>query len=144
MNAWDNILATQLVYDLMHQENQSSSISDYDLSYIICVRDSKPRIRNYKNFLIYLTNHYYLTDTMDETNLTFKKLFRKIEILLQNKDNTEKEIAKSIRKDTKDIFEIIRLSRKPKISFIDIVLIIIGIAYRIEVFKNIRDIEIAY
>ncbi len=111
---------------------------------IICAENSKPRIRNYKNFLIYFTNHYYLTDVTDKINLTFKKLFRKIEIFLQNKNNTEKEIAKNIRKDAKDIFEIVRLSRKSKTSFTDTVSIIIKVAYRTEIFENAENIEIAH
>ncbi len=82
MNAQDNILVVQVAYDLIHQEQLNSNISDYDLLCIICVEDSKSRIRNYKNFLIYLTNHYYLTDVIDETNLTFEKFSKKLEILL--------------------------------------------------------------
>ena len=81
---------------------------------------------------------------MDEINLTFKKLSRKIEILLQNEKSNEKEIARSTRKDAEDIFETVRLSRKPKMSFTDIVSIIIRVAYGIEIFGNTRTIERAY
>ena len=56
----------------------------------------------------------------------------------------KKKIAKSVRKDIKDIFEIIKLSRPPKISFIDIVSIVIRVAYRIEIFENARNIEIVH
>jgi len=94
--------------------------------------------------LIYLINHYYLTDITDEINLTFKKLSRKIEILLQNKDSIKKKIAKSARKDAEDIFKTIILCRKSKISFTDTVSIVIKVAYRIKVFRNARNIEIAY
>ncbi len=73
---------------------------DYNLSCIICARDNKLRTRQYKNFLIYLINHYYLTDAIDKTNLLFKKFSRKIEILLQNEETEEKrETAKSVKKD---------------------------------------------
>ncbi len=61
MNAWNNITAAQIVYDLIHQESSIGGVTDYDSSCIICVKDSKPRTRNYKNFLIYLINYYYLT-----------------------------------------------------------------------------------
>ncbi len=96
MNAWNNIKAAQTAYDLIHQKNLNESISDYDPLYIYCAGDNKPRIRNYKNFLIYLINHYHLTDMTDETNLTFEKLSRKIKILLQNEKSIKREIAKSI------------------------------------------------
>jgi len=81
MNMWKNIIAAQVTYNLIHQENSNREIIDYNPSCIICAKDSKPRIRNYKNFLIYLTNHYYLTDATDKTNLIFEKLFKKLEIL---------------------------------------------------------------
>ncbi len=82
MNTWDNIKSAQIVHDIIHREWPSSSITDFDLSYIICIRNSKLRTRNYKNFLIYLTNYYQLTDATDETNLTFEKFSRKLEILI--------------------------------------------------------------
>ena len=94
--------------------------------------------------MIYLTNHYYLTDATDETNLTFEKLSRKIEILLQNENSTEREIAKSIWKNAKDIFETVRLSKKSKTSFTDTVSIIIGVTYSTEVFENARNIKRAH
>ncbi len=81
---------------MIYQKNLSKSISNYNPSYIYCVGDNKSKTRNYKNFLIYLTNHYYLTDIIDETNLIFKKLSKKLEILLQNKDSIDRKIAKSI------------------------------------------------
>src|SRR6266542_3606760 len=119
-------------------------ISDYNPSCIIYVRDSKLRIRNYKNFLIYLTNYYYLINAIDKTNLTFEKLFRKLEILLQNKKNTDRKIAKSVQKDAKDIFKIIKFSKISKTSFKNIVSIVIEIVYKTEVFGNIGNIEIAH
>ncbi len=82
MNVWDNITIAQITYNLIYQENLNKGINDYDLLYIIYNRNSKLRTRNYKNFLIYFTNHYYLTDVTNETNLTFEKFFRKLEILL--------------------------------------------------------------
>ena len=82
MNVWNNIKAAQIAYDLIHWENNSENITDFDLLCIYYVGDSKPRTRNYKNFLIYLTNHYQLTDVIDETNLIFEKFSRKLEILI--------------------------------------------------------------
>ena len=73
MNTWDNIKAAQIAYDLIHQKNNSENIADFDLSCIYYAGDNKSRTRNYRNFLIYLTNHYQLTDATDETNLTFEK-----------------------------------------------------------------------
>jgi len=82
---------------------------------------------------------------IDETNLTFEKFSRKIEILLQEgeKDNN-KNIARSVRKDAKEIFEIVRLSRIPKISYTDIVFILIRVAYRTGVFGDVRNIEVTH
>ena len=111
---------------------------------IIYARDSKSRIRNYKNFLIFFISYYYLTDAINKTNLTFEKFFRKLEILLQNKDSTERKIAKSTWKNTEDIFEIIRLSKRLKTLFKNTVSIIIGVAYRTEVFKNTYNIKITH
>jgi len=65
----------------------------------------------------------------NKTNLTFEKLSRKLEILLQNKNSTNKEIAKSIKKDTKDIFETLRLNKSPKTLFKNIVSIVIKVTY---------------
>ncbi len=81
----------------------------------------------------------------DETNLTFKKFSRKLEILIQeNEKNTNRKTVRSIKKDVESIFEIIRLGRISKTSFNDIVSIIIGVAYEIGVFEDANNIEIAY
>ena len=66
MNTWDNIKAAQIAHDLVHQENDNRNIADFDSSCIYCVRDNKLRTRNYRNFLIYLTNHYQLTDATEK------------------------------------------------------------------------------
>ncbi len=135
MNIWKNITAAQIAYDLIHQKNPNREIINYNPLCIIYIRDNKSRTRNYKNFLIYLTNYYYLTD-INETNLTFEKLSRKLKILLQNENSTDRKIVKSIQKNAKDIFKTIRLSRNLKISFKNIVSIVIGIVYRIEIFES--------
>src|SRR6266496_6458444 len=99
MNAWDNIRAAQIAHDLIHWESNSGNIADYDPSCIYYARDNKTRTRNYKNFLIYLTNHYQLTDATDKTNLTFKKLSRRLEVLIQeSEEETDREIAKSVER----------------------------------------------
>ena len=82
MNIQKNIIAIQIAYDLIYQENLNRKIINYNPSYIICIKNNKLKIKNYKNFLIYLTNYYYLTDIIDKTNLTFKKFFKKLEIFL--------------------------------------------------------------
>src|SRR6266540_199240 len=145
MNTWDNIKAAQIAHDLVHQENNSGNIADFDLSCIYCTEDNKSKTRNYRNFLIYLTNHYQLTDITDETNLTFEKLSRRLEVLIQeSKKKTNREIAKSARKNVEEIFEIVRLGRIPKTSFNDIVSILIGVAYRTNVFEEANRIKIAH
>ena len=145
MNAWDNIKVAQLAHDLVHRESDSGNIADYDLSYIYCAGDNKARTRNYKNFLIYLTNHYQLTDATDETNLAFEKLSRRLEVLIQESEGeTNNETAKSARKNAKKIFETIRLGRTPKTSFNDTVSILIGVAYGTNVFDITSKIELAH
>src|SRR6266540_3806516 len=117
MNSWDNIKAAQIAHDLVHRESDSGNIADFDPSCIYCTGDNKLRTRNYRNFLIYLTNHYQLTDATDETNLTFKKFLRRLEVLIQeSKEETNRETAKSTRKNAEEIFEIVRLGRTSKIS----------------------------
>src|SRR6266498_4586608 len=115
MNTWDNIKVAQIAHDLVHQKSDSGNIADFDPSCIYCVRDNKPRTRNYKNFLIYLTNHYQLIDATDETNLTFEKFSRRLEVLIQeSEEETNRETAKSARKNTEEIFETVRLGRTSK------------------------------
>src|SRR6266498_1170167 len=145
MNAWDNIRAAQIAHDLVHQKSDSGDIADYDPSCIYCAEDNKTKTRNYKNFLIYLTNHYQLTDATDEINLTFEKLSRRLEVLIQeSEEETNRETAKSARKNAEEIFEIVKLSRTPKTSFNDTVSILIRIAYRTRVFEDARNIKIAH
>ena len=56
----------------------------------------------------------------------------------------KKKIAKSVRKDIKDIFEIIKLSKTLKTLFKNTISIVIKITYRTEVFENVGNIEIVY
>src|SRR6266498_5446475 len=145
MNTWDNIKAAQIAHDVIHQESDSKNIANFDLSCIYCARDNKSRTRNYRNFLIYLTNHYQLTDATDETNIIFEKLSRRLEVLIQeSKEETNNEIAKSARKNAEEIFETVRLSKTPKTSFNDMVSILIGVAYGINIFDNANNIELAH
>src|SRR6266496_6642174 len=145
MNAWDNIKSAQIAHDLVHRESDKREISDYDSSCIYCAGDSKARTRNYKNFLIYLTNYYQLTDVTDETNLAFEKLSRRLEVLIQeSEEEINNETAKSARKNAEEIFETVRLGRTPKTSFNDMISILIGVVYRTNVFENASNIEIAH
>ena len=145
MNIWDNIKVAQIAYDLVYRESNSENIADFDLLCIYCTENNKSRTRNYKNFLIYLTNHYQLTDTTDETNLAFEKFLRRLEVFLQESEKeTNTETAKSARKNAKEIFETVRLGRISKTSFNDTVSILIKVAYRTNVFDNTSNIEIAY
>src|SRR6266498_4208525 len=130
MNIWDNIKVAQIAHDLVHQESNSGNIADFDLSCIYYVRNNKSRIRNYRNFLIYLTNYYQLTDITDETNITFEKLLRRLEVFIQeSEEETNNETVRSARKNAEEIFETVRLSKTPKTSFNDTVSILIGVAY---------------
>ena len=145
MNTWENIKVAQIAYDLIHQERSSENITNFDSLCIYYVRDNKSRTRNYRNFLIYLINHYQLTDTTDETNLTFKKFLRKIEILIQkNEGDDNRDIAKSARKDIEKIFEIVRLSKTSGTLLKDIASILIGVVFRTSVFGDVNNIEVAH
>src|SRR6266508_604253 len=145
MNTWDNIKVAQIAHDLVYQESSIRNITDFDLSCIYCAGDNKSRTRNYRNFLIYLTNYYQLTDTTDETNLAFEKLSRRLEVFIQeSEEETNKETAKSARKNAKEIFETVRLGRTPKTSFNDMVSILIGVAYGTNIFDNASNIELAH
>ncbi len=145
MNTWDNIKVAQIAHDLVHQKSSNGNIADFDPLCIYCVGDNKSRTRNYRNFLIYLINYYQLTDATDETNLAFEKLSRRLEVLIQESEKeTNNETAKSVRKNAEEIFETVRLGRTPKTSFNDTVSILIGVAYRTNIFANAGNIEIAY
>ncbi len=145
MNTWDNIKAAQIAYDLVYQESDSGNIADFDPSCIYYVRNNKSRTRNYRNFLIYFTNHYQLTDATDETNITFEKLLRRLEVLIQESEKeTNNETVRSARKNAEEIFETVRLSKTPKTSFNDTVSILIGVAYGTNVFENAGNIEITH
>src|SRR6266498_4590151 len=145
MNTWDNIKVVQIVHDLVYLKSDNGRIADFDPSCIYCVGDNKARTRNYRNFLIYLTNHYQLTDTTDETNLTFEKLSRRLEVLIQeSEEETNNKIAKSARRNAEEIFETVRLGKTPKTLFNNIVSILIGVAYETNIFDNAGNIEIAH
>ncbi len=100
---------------------------------------------NYKNFLIYLINYYQLTDVTDEINITFKKFLRRLEILIQeSEEEINRETAKSVRKNTEEIFKTVRLGRTPKTSFNNIVSIVIGIAYGTSIFGDTNNIKVTH
>src|SRR6266498_1372270 len=145
MNTWDNIKTAQIAHNLVHRESDTGNIADFDPSCIYCAGDNKSRTRNYRNFLIYLTNYYQLTDATDETNLAFKKLSRRLEVLIQeSEEEINNEIAKSARRNAEEIFETVRLSKTPKTLFNDMVSILIEVAYGTNIFDNANNIEIAY
>src|SRR6266540_2643902 len=145
MNIWDNIKAAQIAHDLIYQESSSRNIADFNPSYIYYTGDNKSKIRNYRNFLIYLTNYYQLTDVTDKTNLAFEKLSRRLEVLIQeSEEETNNETAKSARKNVEEIFETVRLGRTSKTSFNDMVSILIGVAYGTNIFDNANNIELAH
>src|SRR6266498_521647 len=145
MNTWDNIKTAQIAHNLVHRESDTGNIADFDPSCIYCAGDNKSRTRNYRNFLIYLTNHYQLTDATDETNLAFEKLSRRLKVLIQESETeTNNEIAKSARKNAEEIFETVRLGKTPKTSFNDTVSILIGVAYGTNIFDNASNIELAH
>ena len=125
------------MHDLVYWESDSENIADFDPSCIYCAEDNKSRTRNYRNFLIYLTNYYQLINATDETNITFEKLSRRLEVLIQeSEEKTNNETARSARKNAEDIFETVRLGRISKTSYSDTVFIIIGVAYGISVFEG--------
>ena len=49
-----------------------------------------------------------------------------------------------MRKNTEDIFKTVRFARTSKILFNNTASIIIGIAYRTDVFEDVNNIEIVY
>ncbi len=73
--SWESLRASQKIHRSLHTgvfENRV--ISSHDGSCSICIRDDKARTRAYKNFLIYITNHWELEDTTNETNNRFEAL----------------------------------------------------------------------
>src|SRR6266498_4705664 len=84
-------------------------------------------------------------NTWDKINLTFKKFSRRLEVLIQeSEEETDREMARSARKNTEKIFETVRLSRTPKTPFNDTVSILIRVAYKTGVFEDVKNIEVAH
>src|SRR6266498_4476857 len=145
MNTWDNIKTAQIAHDLVHRESDNENVADFDSSCIYCSGDNKSRTRNYRNFLIYLTNHYQLTDIIDKTNLAFEKLSKRLEVLIQESEKeTNRETAKSAKKNTEEIFETVKLNRIPKILFNNTVSILIRIVYGTKIFADAENIKVAH
>ncbi len=68
-----------------------------------------------------------------------------MEILTQkNKEDDNRDIAKNVRKDTEEIFETVRFSKALETSLKDTAFILIGVAFRTDIFGNANNIEIAY
>ncbi len=78
MNNQILIKIAQQVYDNLHKEFSRKVFSSYDFSYIICSENQKSKTREFKNFLIYLINYFYLTNIIDKTNFFFEKFARKL------------------------------------------------------------------
>src|SRR6266542_3251122 len=105
--SWEGLRASQKIYRSLHIGDFTDRIlSNYDGSCSICIRDDKARSRAYKNFLIYITNHWRLEDATNDTNNRFEAL--KNAVVRYQKDEVP-ELRNLILRDTQDLLSIIYL-----------------------------------
>src|SRR6266496_6214407 len=125
--SWEGLMASQKIHRSLHTgvfENRV--ISNHDRSYSICIGDNKARTRVYKNFLIYITNHWGLEDATNETNNRFKAL--KNAIVRYKKDEVS-ELRNLILRDTQDLLSTVYLKQEPIFTKKDTARLIFLVAY---------------
>src|SRR6266511_4915073 len=139
--SWEGIRASQKIHRSLHiRDFVDRPISSYDGSCSICIRDDKARTRVYKNFLIYVTNHWGLEDATNETNNRFEAL--KNAIVRYKKDEVP-ELRNLILKDTQDLLSTIYLKSEPIFIKKDTARLIFSVAYTTNTFAIESLIEIS-
>ena len=130
--SWEGLRASQRIHRSLHIRNFTDRIiSNYDGSCSICIRDDKARIRAYKNFLIYITNHWGLEDATNKTNNRFEALKN---ALVRYKKNEIPELRNLILKDTQDLLSIIYLKSESIFTKKDTARLIFSVAYTTNTF----------
>src|SRR6266498_2085045 len=139
--SWEGLRASQKIHRSLHIEDFSDRpISSHDGSCSICIGDDKARTRAYKNFLIYITNHWGLEDATNETNNRFEALKN---VLVRYKKNEVSELRNLILKDTQDLLSTIYLKSEPIFIKKDTARLIFSVAYTTNTFAIESLIEIS-
>src|SRR6266540_1109543 len=113
-------------------------ISSYDRSCSICIRDDKARTRAYKNFGIYITNHWRLEDATNETNNRFEALKRAV---ARYKKNEEPRLRELILRDIQDLLSTVYLKDELIFTKKDTARLIFSVAYTTNTFTTENLIE---
>src|SRR6266542_4339188 len=130
--SWEGLRASQKIHRSLHiGDFADRPISSHDGSCSICIGDDKARTRAYKNFLIYITNHWRLEDITNETNNRFKVL--KNAIVRYKKDEIP-EFRNLILRDTQDLLSTLYLKEELIFTKKDTARLIFSVAYTTNTF----------
>src|SRR6266496_2113905 len=130
--SWEGLRASQRIHRSLHiGDFEDRLISSHNGSYSICIGDDKARTRAYKNFLIYITNHWGLEDVTNETNNRFEALKN---ALVRYKKDEISELRNLILRDTQDLLSTIYLKQELIFTKKDIARLIFSVAYTTNTF----------
>src|SRR6266542_1825968 len=113
-------------------------ISNYDRLCSICIRDNKARTRAYKNFLIYIINHWGLEDVTNETNNRFEALKKTV---ARYKKDEEPRLRELILRDIQDLLSTVYLKDEPIFIKKNTAKLIFSVAYTTNTFTTENLIE---
>src|SRR6266540_2925099 len=137
--SWEGLRASQKIHRSLHIRNFTDRIiSNYDGSCSICIGDDKARIRAYKNFLIYITNHWGLEDVTNETNNRFEALKKAV---ARYKKNEEPRLRDHILRDIQDLLSTVYLKEELIFTKKDTARLIFSVAYTTNTFTTENLIE---
>ncbi len=129
-NNWKKIRKAYENHQSLHiREYINTPILYYHPACFTCEREDKVRFRIYRNFQIYLVNHWGLLNITNNTNEDFEKLRIKI---LAYRDNITKSIQKDLRGDIKLLLKTVVLERELILIIKDTALLILSIAISTE------------
>src|SRR6266540_7090325 len=130
--SWEGLRASQRIHRSLYiGDFEDRLISNHDGSCSICIGDNKARTRVYKNFLIYITNHWGLEDVTNETNNRFKALKNAI---IRYKKNEVPELRNLILRDMQDLLSTLYLKEEPIFTKKDTARLIFSVAYTTNTF----------
>ena len=137
--SWEGLRASQKIHRSLHIGDFSDRlISNHDRSCSICREDDKARTRAYKNFLIYITNHWELENVTNETNNRFKTLKKAV---ARYKKDEKPRLRETILRDIQDLLSIIYLKEEPIFIKKDTIRLIFSVAYTTNTFTTENLIE---
>src|SRR6266542_2602359 len=137
--SWEGLRASQRIHRSLHIGNFTDRpISSHDGSCSICIEDDKARTRAYKNFLIYITNHWGLEDVTNETNNRFEAFKN---ALVRYKKDEVPELRNLILRDTQDLLSTVYLKQEPIFTKKDTARLIFSVAYTTNTFAIENLIE---